>query len=172
MYFYFSGRLIAGGNWARMSGRCRLLYLGLATRAKTYTAPPDEGYLRWQLPEGVPLDDLQQSYEASGTPGSRFLRLAVDVSSSELSKITGAASTTLKSASGELKHPRVWPGAPSDRSILRHSPLAVYPGAGGVLIYHFRDHAEPWPWDLLNVAKARPRPTRAPVTLEEAWGCQ
>ena len=152
-YFYLSGRIVGGGNWASLSGASRALYLGLATRAKKYTSPPDQGLLRWRLPDGVWLGDLELAYTSSGE-GDRHLRLVLDTSITDICRITGLSQGAVKSAIRALKSPRIWPGATGGGGF-RYQPLAIYPDETGTLIYHFRDHADPWPWAQLNTLRRR-----------------
>jgi hypothetical protein len=166
-YFFFSARLIFGGNWAALTGPQRAVYLALATRAATYKEQPAEiGWLRHALRAGTPWDDLER---CAATAGSRGLRLA-SVSLDDLSTITGLALSTVKTAVRGLKHPSAWPGTHNPPGQLRHSPLAVYPSDGGNLIYHFRDHARPWPFEeepAGESATADPPPAACPADQPE-----
>jgi hypothetical protein len=156
-YFYFSGRLLYGGHWSRLTGVQQALFLGLATRGKVFHDPPSQGVLRWRLQRGVAADDLNECYTAA-LGGRSHLRLVVDVSVTDLQEITGVSRRPLMRAIHRLKHPRAWPGCGNDPWKLQHTPLAVYPSDGGALIYHFRDHVTPWPWDQLNEPPRRPAP--------------
>ena len=143
-YFYFSARLIYGGAWSKLTAVQRLLYLALATQAHTYGKQEAQKWLKYLLYPGTSEGDLWAGFDQSPP-----LRL-VACSYSALEHLTGVARSSLKAAVAGLKHPDVWPTAPTDPATLQFAPLSVYPSDGGSLIYHFRDHAEHWPWEVLN----------------------
>ena len=156
-YFYFSARTVYGGAWSQLTGVQRALYLALGTRAKTFHDSDTLGsFLRYLVRPDTPLTDIKNAYHHNQSLGAGGVRLSV-ASYSELAQMTGISKSGVKAAVAALKHPDVWPGAPT-ADTLRFSPLGVLPSDGGSLIYLFRDHAEPWPWDVLN---ARPVPVAA-----------
>jgi hypothetical protein len=159
-YFYFSAKLMHGGHWSQLTAVQQALFLGLATRSRVFFDPPSQGVLQWRLRPGVPVQDLNDCHEAA-LAGRSHLRLVVDVSVTDLQQITGVSRRPLIQAIHDLKHPSAWPRCGNDPWKLHHAPLAVYPSDGGALIYHFRDHVEPWPCDQLNQPRRRPAPAAA-----------
>jgi hypothetical protein len=158
-YFYFSGRLVFGGNWARLTAVQRAIYLGVATRARRFDQPPaDNDLLRYALPAEVDRGDLLASFEAGQGQGT--LRLAI-LSYKELSDVTGISTSALKEAVRLLKRREGWGTAGGDEEQLIHAPITAYPTDGGSLLYHFRDHAPPW-WGLTDP----PPPVRQAIAVD------
>lgn len=168
-YFYFAARLIYGGNWRQLTPVQRALYLAVGAQARTFhQRPADNGLLRSMLSPDVELTDFDLCYDftnsANGPDAQSpegWLRLAY-LSIRELSLITGIAESAVHRAVAGLKHPHNWPGSQANPEALRYCPLAVYPTTGGSLIYHLRDHAPHWPFEVLNESR-RPRMREVPL---------
>jgi hypothetical protein len=148
-YFYFDHGIVYGGQWAMMRPVERAVYIGVATRARVHADAPEDDYLvREVLRRDVSCDDLHRCRELSPTPG--VIRLAC-VSYSQIAGVTGYSETAVKRAVRSFKHPRDWPESVCDTRALEFAAIRVYPvRTGGALLYHFRDHVEHWPWDVLN----------------------
>lgn len=145
--FLFRASILAGGQWARLSSVQKAVYLAVATLAVTSADPPTENaLLRATAPSVALQPDVIACYRQQ-----RYLRLA-STSLAEISRICGVSRSSLVSAINELKSPAVWQGRQSNLAASRYSPLAVYPSdvAGRQHVYHFRDHVEHWPWEVLN----------------------
>lgn len=166
-YFRYSSRLIYGGNWSRLSGTQRALYLGAATRART---TPDSvhvtDYLDRLLPRTVDRSDLLAAFavdagtsndRAAGDPSQRYFRSAI-VSVAELHDITGLSESAIHVAANAFKRAEILANSKTDDASVMYSPLAVYPTTGGrANLYVFRDHADHWPWDLVGPAESAER---------------
>jgi hypothetical protein len=147
-YFYFSSRLIYGGNWARLTPTQQAVYLAVGSQARTFVeAPVNNPLLQIHLAYGTSLLDFQRCYEQDSA--RRWLRLAC-LSGETISVVSGVSLSAVKNAIKGFKHPAIWPNTTNDRDWLQRSPLGVYRGNGGALIYHLRDHASHWPWVELN----------------------
>lgn len=164
-YFYFSSRLLYGGNWARLTSVQRAVYLAIGAQARAYDAEPtDNQLLNAVLPSQVSRLDFSRCFDTSAADSrERFLRLAA-VSFSDLAASTGICKSALHVAVNGLKHPAVWPDAEGDPRTLVYQPLGVYRTTHGILLYHLRDHAPPWPWEMLNEPRASTRPAS-----QEEW---
>jgi hypothetical protein len=148
-YFYFDHRIIHGGQWRVMRPVQRAAYLAVATQAHVHKEPPRDNYLvRELIAQHVPLSDLERC--RSEAPRPNELRLAC-VSYADIARISGYSANAMKAAVRAFKHPALWPGVQNDPRVMEHTPLWVYPTPNGnSLLYHFRDHAPHWPWDVLN----------------------
>lgn len=145
--FLFHASMLAGGHWARLSSVQKVLYLAVATQAFTSRQPPAEINLLQRSAPSVALQrDVIACYEQR-----KQLRLA-SASLAEISRISGASRSSLISAINALKTPTVWGNMSGDGTAIRYSPLRVYPSdvPGKQHVYHFRDHVDHWPWELLN----------------------
>lgn len=158
-YFYFSFAMLYGGHWSALDPVQRAVYLAAATKARVHRDEPNDDWVtRDLLVAGVSLADL----EAGWRWGRQEYRLAC-VSYSELARISGYGVSALKNAVQGLKHPSIWPDSSVDAAALHHAPLWVYPTRGGrALVYHFRDHADPWPSAVEN-KPVPPRPSVGPT---------
>jgi hypothetical protein len=149
-YFFFSHRLIHGGQWAMLSAVQRAVYLAVATCAYAthgWADPLNEPLVSGVVLPGTPLDDMRRSqlvYE------EHTLRVAC-VSYANIARISGYSPNAVKVAVRGFKHPAVWSRSTNDPRVLEYRPIWVYPTLdNGALLYHFRDHVRPWPWDVLN----------------------
>jgi hypothetical protein len=162
--FRFDARVVYGGAWSMFSGTQKALYLGAASRAYTYQNPDALHDLLDDLLEAsTERRDILEAFAHHRLPNTEALnlesgnvRLAV-ASVDELSKATGVSETALHGAINGLK----WPpdASPADvRDELRYAPLGVLPARPGrPNLFLFRDHAAPWPWDVLNSRPGRMR---------------
>lgn len=143
--FRVAGSLIYGGTWSRLTGPQRAIYLAIASRATLSKGPFNAAKLLDKLrPQHRRSIDLIRCHGQTGN-----LRLAW-VSVSDIEKISGLNRTTIQRALRPLRHRDVW-GTKGAASVgLNYSPLGVYPTKDGKRLYHFRDHVEHWPWDVLN----------------------
>jgi hypothetical protein len=149
-YFYCSSALLYGGQWGMMTGAQRQLYLALGANAYSSKDPPEAHKLvNAVLPDQVDRCDLERCHDETGR-----LRL-VRLSHPQLARASGVGRQAIIDNVALWKHPAFWgeDGNPDGLS-LRLAPIWVYPTRQHGLLYHFRDHVAPWPWDVLN-AKAR-----------------
>lgn len=147
-YFAFPVKLLHGGNWSRMSGSQRLLYLGLGTMATTVQLESLDDFLGLSIRPGTNTSDITRS--SRGEPGREWVRLAC-ASFGELHRATGLPRPSLVRTVAGIKHPGVWRESGNAARALAHLPISVYPSVPGYSsLYHFRDHATPWPMLELN----------------------
>lgn len=152
-YSYIPTRLFYGGNWSRISGVQRALYLAVASQCDTYRSPPKEIEKLAHLSDRW-IVDLERCFEHN--PTDPWIRLA-SVSYATLSRISGVTRSALQAAVRDLMHPTISGENRNDIHSLQFSPLGVYPSHnGGNLIYHLRDHVPPWEWTALNIRTRRP----------------
>lgn len=149
-YFYFSSRLIYGGNWAKLRPVQRALYLAIGVSARSYDALPTEThplYVETRRDIEHCYDELRRHHTRA--PELPWLRL-VSLPISRLVRMTGISRSAIQRALQAMKHPDVWPDARNDAAALRHCPLGIYPSRGSQYVFHLRDHAPHWPWEQLN----------------------
>ena len=159
-YFYFSAKVVYGGSWARLTGPQKVLYLALACSARAYPYEAAEDYLCYRSVDWVMPADVAQARDMSHDASK--VRLA-SRSIIELVTATGLSKSAVVSAVRRFRAPDRQSTDDAKRALLR-----VYPcDAGSSHVYHFRDHALPWPWNSLNERLKKP-PTSAPtVTWEQ-----
>jgi hypothetical protein len=142
--FSVNAKLLYGGHWRQLTGTQHAVYLGAGSVARTFSDPEKIAqHLRRALGRGYRTPDIDACRKATGR-----VRLAT-VSYARLHRLTGVSTSALKDAVQPLKHPDVWAGSANDPAILQYQPITVY-RTEGALLYHFRDHALPWPWAVLN----------------------
>src|SRR6185437_5058601 len=91
-YFYFSTRLVYGGNWARLSAAQRALYLAVGSKAMTYAVPPRDIEMLKSFPNDW-FADLEECFRQTD---DNWVRLGC-VSVAELSDISGVSRSALQS---------------------------------------------------------------------------
>lgn len=157
-YFYFSFRVLYGGHWSEMSSVQRAIYLAAGTRATVQRVAVSKSVVCQVIRPKVSLNDIEESRKVGGAAPNEY-RLAC-VSYTDLARISGYETSTIKRAVQDFKHPSHWPDSGADADALTHCPLWVYPTwHGNALVYHFRDHVRPWPWAVEN----------AEVDVRGAW---
>lgn len=151
-FFFFASRWLYGGQWSRLSAAQQVVFLAIGGHSRTFDDPVSRNPLLRAT--GVDLSkggDLKRCFEKT-----RNLRLAC-VSMTELQDSTGLSREAVRSAVAGFKHPELWYDSKLSKSDAWHLPVFVYPTGGGSLVYHLRDHAEPYPFDLLNRENPRSR---------------
>lgn len=140
--FRFSSALLYGGNWAAIPGALRLVYLGLGTMAHTFDAHEASDFLAKRVLPSTWRDDLVRCLEQRGV-----LRLA-SASYDHIASTTGLHVASVKDAVRRIKHDASWTRTAFNSPAFERQPLAVYPAVNGqTLVYHFRDHLDPMPFD-------------------------
>ena len=153
-YFSVPLRFIYGGNWAQLTGVQRALYLAIGTQSRVFEDPPERNsLLNSRHVKKSDRVDMHRAWEYSTMVvdgvSKHYNRLTC-LSITELCVITGMARSTVVEASNELKHPYSWPECGNNPRRIHYNPIGVAPTVTGSLVYYFRDHAEPWPWEYLN----------------------
>lgn len=165
-YFYFPMRLVHGGNWARLSGAQRALYLSVGAGSIALEAARAKMFLAQTLAEGVSTRDVDAS-AAAGQDGK--VRVA-SMSYAALADRSSLRRESLRRAAGALKHPNIWRGSQNDPANLRHSPLAPYPAAPGYeMLFHLRDHAPRVDIEALKPVRDRSRTSGVLRTQDERF---
>jgi hypothetical protein len=155
-YAYFPMAAVHGGNWARLTPVVQSLYLALIAHSSTFSGEPNSlPFLQHFMKRQTAITDLIAGHqwairENETIGGNHFgLRLAC-LSLRTLSSVTGYSASAISAHVESLKHPEQWPEAEL-RSGAEHGLVRVYPGhAGAALVFHVRDHASHWPWEILG----------------------
>jgi hypothetical protein len=153
-----------GGHWAMLRPIAREVYLAAAMHARrvSLASSPHLG----QIACTAPTNDLWQAAQLD----DGHTRFAV-MSTNELRRATGRSAAAIHEAINSLKHPSIWQCSPNCAAVMRFHPIWVYPARrGGSRIFHFRDHAVHWPWDVLNAPTRQARTLALRTYLSTATG--